>query len=105
MRKNVTYQKDIEAGICPQCRKHPARPNRRTCVECGKYAVEEQSRRTKKRIAEKHRIQNLKAFRENLESGRPEIISMVGEWLQSLVKSVEPTKEIECPFCAKEFSI
>lgn len=47
----------------------------------------------------------LKKFRETLETGRPEVVAVVGEWLQSVLQSVEPPKVIECPYCSKEISL
>lgn len=47
----------------------------------------------------------MKEFQIMLETNKPEVLTAVAEWLQTLVKNAPQPKEIECPFCAREFPL
>jgi len=55
----------------------------------------------------KKEAMNMKVFFETLESGQPEVINAVTEWLNSRLteKPQRGDEIIECPFCARDISI
>lgn len=48
---------------------------------------------------------NLKDFRKMLETGEPEVVGVVLEWLQCrLTVNIRP-EQVECPYCSKDFDL